>query len=315
MTVEQLGQSDRLVHAARLERPVGGDARNQIARPEEPRHPEVVRLLIQIVRHALLGDPALAHHCDPIGQAKCLTLVMRHVDGSRAETAHQRLDLATQIFAQRGVQIRKRLVKQKQSGLVNGRPRQCHALLLTTRKLAGETMPQMTQFYAAERALDHLSMTFLGHITGTQGKADIVADPQMRPQRVILKDHADIAAFGRDIGPTSGIEDGGVVEADRSCIRRDQPSDHPQHGRFATAGGPKQRHELAGSHTQTYVIDGLEGLETLRNPRNLHAIAVDRLKGHAPQSPTPRPYMDVMLQFFDARIPAQKAICSVRRHI
>jgi len=70
----------------------------------------------------------------------------------------------------------------------------------------------------------------------------------VRPQRVVLENHADVALLGRDL--TSSAEDGPSMYGDAPFVGALQPRQHAQHGRLAAAGRPEQGHELALGDTE-----------------------------------------------------------------
>ena len=72
----------------------------------------------------------------------------------------------------------------------------------------------------------------------------------MRVERVVLKDHGDVAVFGRDV-----VDD---VLADADGAGRDffQAGDHAQRRRFSTARRPDKDDEFAIGNVQTGIVYG-----------------------------------------------------------
>ena len=71
------------------------------------------------MRRADLLDAPLVHHHDSVGERHRLHLVVRHVDSGRLDLLVDALDLGAHLHAQLGVEIRQRLVEQKDLGIAN----------------------------------------------------------------------------------------------------------------------------------------------------------------------------------------------------
>ncbi len=105
-------------------------------------------------------------------------------------------------------------------------------MLLAAGKLGGITLGQMRQAHEFQCLRDTGAAIGLGHETHTQAEADIVRDRQMRKQRVILKDVADIAPMG------GGVLDFAPAHADGAGDGCDEPGDHAQRGGLPAARRP-----------------------------------------------------------------------------
>src|SRR5215207_8911541 len=78
-----------------------------------------------------LLDMAAVHDHDLVGQRHGLDLVMRNVDNGGTEPLMDALDLDAQLRAQRGIEVRQRLVEQEYLRLAHQRPPHRDALALT----------------------------------------------------------------------------------------------------------------------------------------------------------------------------------------
>ena len=67
---------------------------------------------------------------------------MGHVDGSDTQVKLQPLDLTAHRNSQAGVKVRKRLVKEEQTGLLRQGAPKGHALLLAAGELAWFSVPR-----------------------------------------------------------------------------------------------------------------------------------------------------------------------------
>jgi len=96
----------------------------------------VGRPLVKVALGADLAHRALVHHHQPVGHGQRLFLVVRDHDGGEAKLALQFADLDTDLLAQLGVEVTKRLVEQQHVGPDGKGTGQRHALLLAARELA-----------------------------------------------------------------------------------------------------------------------------------------------------------------------------------
>jgi hypothetical protein len=79
-------------------------------------------------------------------------------------------------------------------------------LLLTAGKLidgAFSVTGKLDQFERARHAFCHLGFIF---VTRPQAEGDILEDVQVREERVVLKDHAEAATFGRQVGDVCALK-------------------------------------------------------------------------------------------------------------
>src|SRR3546814_18125465 len=71
--------------------------------------------------------------------------------------------------------------------------------------------------------------------------SQVRADPAVREQPAVLKDIADTARLGRQIG--RAVEQGALADADMPAIGAEQPGDHIEDARLAGARRAEQRGE------------------------------------------------------------------------
>src|SRR4029077_2498491 len=91
--------------------------------------------LVQLLRGAELLQATGLEDGHPVAQIERLLLLVRDEDARDADALDQRPELAPGPLAQRGVEVRERLVEQEHSRLGRKRSRQSHALLLPARQL------------------------------------------------------------------------------------------------------------------------------------------------------------------------------------
>src|SRR3984885_1368091 len=99
-------------------------------RADEGRDELTVRALKDFARRANLLDQAVAQKNDAVGQRHRLKLVMGDIDCRRFEPLMQSGDLDAHMIAELGVEVRKRLVEQKNAWRLNDGASDRDALLL-----------------------------------------------------------------------------------------------------------------------------------------------------------------------------------------
>src|SRR5215471_7550139 len=100
---------------------------------------------------------------------------------------------------------------------------------------------------------------------------DVLADRQMGPQRIALKDHPQVATVWRDSDPTRGIGDRTVTEIDRSAVRLGETGNQVQCCRLSAARRTQDRGQGAFFELDGDVLYGDEAAERLAKPVQSHA--------------------------------------------
>src|ERR1700730_10890818 len=99
---------DRPVLSADLD---GGKVHRR--RAEETGDKKIGRLVVKLERLAYLLHQAVLHDDDTVAQGHRLDLVVGHVDRGRAELVMKLFELDAHLDAQFGVEVRQRLIEQK----------------------------------------------------------------------------------------------------------------------------------------------------------------------------------------------------------
>src|SRR5678816_4053392 len=84
----------------------------------------------------------------------------------------------------------------------------------------------------------------------------------MRPDRVGLKYHSQLAFFRRQVNSTRGRCDGLAGYGNFSAVRLFQSRDQAQRGSLAATRRPEQRKDLAPLNSKIYTVDGIDSAET-----------------------------------------------------
>lgn len=225
------------------------------------------------------------------GHGQCLTLVVGDKDDGHAEILVDMLDLQLHMLAQLLVERPQRFVHQHQFGVKDQRAGQSDALLLTARKLLRVAAGELPQTHHVQHLL-HLGVDFRSRkLAHRQWKAQVLGDRHVWKQRVILKDHADVALVWRH------LVDHLVTEADLAGSWRLEARQHHQTGRLARTRGPEQGEEFAAADVEVEVADNqrfavVSLLRTAeRNVRRITAAAAGN--GLVPTPPPGSPLLHV----------------------
>ena len=158
-------------------------------------------------------------------------------------------DLVLHLLAQAAVQGAERLVHQHQAGLEHQRAADGDALLLASGELVGPPVLESLQPHQPQRPL-HARAALRGiEAAHLQREGQILSDRQVREQRVVLEDHADVAL------PRRQVVHGPPGDADGAGRRGLEPCQHHQAGGLARARRPEQGQELPFANAQVQIAD------------------------------------------------------------
>ena len=179
--------------------------------------------MVDPLRRIVLSNSALPHHRNAIGDGHGLGLVVGDVYYGYALAAHEIHHLDPHIFAQGGVEIAQRFVEQHQRRPCSKAAGDGDALLLPAGEFARTTIGIGTE-PCHTKGMGNACRDLRGWQTlRLEPEVEIAQDRHVRPQGVILEDHADAALFG---GNRSGsAPDSATVDVDSSGIRIVQPRD------------------------------------------------------------------------------------------
>ena len=243
--VGRLAGEDLLVHLLDL-----GHHRQQRARVR------VARLAQDLLRRALLHDPAQVHDGHAVGHVPGEPEVVGHHEdphvGLAHELQHQRQDLP----ADRGVEARHRLVGHEQARVQDHRPGDDHALALAARDLvrvAGEELLGRPQARARE-PLGHELLLVAGQLLDAHALGHGLVDrlPGVQRTRGVLEDHlrgAPVLAQRAAV-----VAERLAANADLAGERPLQPHDRARERGLAAAGLADQGHDLAAVHGEVHAV-------------------------------------------------------------
>ncbi len=220
------------------------------------------RPFVDFHRRADLLDIAGVHQDQTVRHGERLDLIVGHIDRRGAEPALQRLDLEPHLHPELGVEVRQRLVEQKDARIAHNGPAHGDALALTAREILGRAVEIIAEPQQLGRLGHGGGGLLLGDIAQAQAEAHVLGHAQMRVERVILEHHGDVAVLRLD------IVDHPPVDRDRARGHILEPGDHPEHRRLAAARATDQRDEFAVVHGEIHPMDHLGATIALGEPRN-----------------------------------------------
>jgi hypothetical protein len=225
-------------------------------RADEVGHEPRCGRAIQIARRALLHDLARLHHRDPVGEEQRLALIVRHVDRRDPEASLQLAQLDAHALAQLRVEVRQRLVEQQDLRAADQRSCEREPLLLPARELRRRALLEALESHERQGFVDHpLRLPVRRRVLAdAKRERDVLEHRHVRPDRVRLEHHADVARVGRN-EPT-GPRQHRVVETDRAGLRTLEARDAPQRRRLPAARRPEEREEPAFLDGEGHVLDG-----------------------------------------------------------
>ena len=199
-----------------------------------------------------LHDAALAHDGDFVGQRQGLTLVVGDIDRGEAEIALHTLEFKAHRLAQLGIEVRQRLVEQQKLRLHDQCAGERQALLLAAGQLGGVASDIVRELYGREHP-HHLFLNLLAArplFADLERKRGILVDVHVRPNRVGLKHHPEIAPVRRNENSFCGGKYHAATGIDRSGFRALQPGDRTERGGLAATARAKERKQLAIRHVE-----------------------------------------------------------------
>src|SRR3990170_1505717 len=251
-------------------------------------------VLIHVLRISNLPHLALVHHDDAVAQAHRLHLIVRHVDGCRAELPLELLEFVAGDGPQLRIQVGEGLVEEKDLRVPHHRPGQGDALPLATGELARKPVEQPLDAEHARAAVHPLFQGRRGHPHRLQREGDVAVGGLVRIEGVALEDHGDAAGTWRDVLVHALSRD-----VDLTGGGHLQTGDHAHQGGLAAAGRTEEDEKLALLDLQIDAVNRPHVAEVFvqiacfhvhhRCPRGLTCRGAPRVSRAHPVSPFPLP--------------------------
>ena len=153
--------------------------------------------LVDVLGRVVLLDAAVAHDGQPVAEGERLGLVVGDEHGREAEPTVELVDLGPHLIAEAGVEVAERLVEEHEVGSGDESTGEGDALLLATAELGRIAVEQRAAVDERGRLLDPPVLQAVLDLAGLQRVGDVLAHRHVRPQRVRLEHHADVALVRR----------------------------------------------------------------------------------------------------------------------
>ncbi len=160
----------------------------------------------------------------------------------------QKLHADAHLFAQFGVEVAEGLVQEQHTRLGDQRARESDALLLAAAEQRPGPIFESGQADEIERAQDAVLDFVLGKPARFERKGDVFRHGHVRPNRIGLKHHADVALIGRQQPSAVTDHDRLIAEKDIAGVGCLQTGDHAQGGGLTAAARAEQSENLAVIH-------------------------------------------------------------------
>ena len=164
-------------------------------------------MLVDALRIVHLLDDAVVHDRDLIGDSEALLLVMRHVDGRDAQLLLDAANLDTHLHAELCIEVRERLIHEKQIRLDDKSTGKGDTLALATGKLARIALLEPFEIDGLEHLGNALGNLCLADAAHLEAIGHIVEDRHVRKERIALEHEAEVALVGRDAGDVLAVEE------------------------------------------------------------------------------------------------------------
>src|SRR5512140_1801163 len=175
-------------------------------RSDEGGREEIRRAEVELIGRAELAGPSLPQKKDLVGEAHRLRLIVRDVEDGGRQPAEERLELGPHLFAQEGDADRERSVHQVEAGTPDERASQGHALLVAPRRLRRVAREEIFQSEELRGLGGAPRDRVRGEAPHLEGEREVSRHGEVRVERVILEDEADVAGRRRDSVERPAVE-------------------------------------------------------------------------------------------------------------
>ena len=217
-------------------------------------------MIVDFPRRADLHDAPFIHHRNFMAERERFALVMGDVNRGQAEIALDALQFKAHAVTQLRIEVGERLIEQKQFRLHDKCARQRQALLLATRQAGGFTLGILIKRHGGEDAHDLFTNFILGELglAHFQREGSIGEDRHMRPDRVRLEHHAEIALVRRDEDFLLSREHQAAIDRNLAAHGTLEARNRAQRRRLAAARGAKQGEEFSSRNLEGHILRGFD---------------------------------------------------------
>nr|WP_245723573.1 hypothetical protein [Microbacterium humi] len=170
---------------------------------------------------------------------------MRDVEGRDAEVGLQPLQPRASLLAQLRVEVRQRLVEQQHGRRVDEGAGKRDALLLTARELVRVPVAERSESHLVERIGDACLLVGLVRAADVERERQVLLRRHVRPERVGLEDHAEVAFLGGHVDALLPVDECAVADRDAPVGGVFEAGDAVQRRRLPAAARTEEREELS----------------------------------------------------------------------
>ena len=210
----------------------------QVRLADELGNESAPRVEVELLRSAVLFDPALVQYDDTVGHRQRLILVVGHEEECLVRAALNGLELLLNLATQLRVERSERLVEQQEGGVRRQRAGKGHPLALSAGKLPRIPVTEFGQLEKRRQLVQPSLDVAPAHALQLEPERHVLPHVHVRKQRVVLKHHVHVAPVRRPVRDIAALED------HPSGVGRLEPSQDAQGRGLSAAGRPQQRHEF-----------------------------------------------------------------------
>jgi len=161
---------------------------------------------VEFLGGADLLEAAVAHDCQGLGHGESFFLVVGYVECGNGSFAMDACNFFAHFEAELGVEVAEGFVKEDEVGANDEGPCECDSLLLSAGELAGPAMGVLRHSDHFEGLTDAAALFVTGQTADVEAVCDVLGDGHVRPEGVVLEDHADVAFVRGDEGDAFVVE-------------------------------------------------------------------------------------------------------------
>src|SRR6266851_591677 len=222
---------------------------HDIAGAHEARDKRRVRAIVDLLRGADLRDAHAIENDDAIGHDHRFLPVMRDMHGGDAEGLLQCLDLVAHLLSDPRVEIGQRLVEQQDLRIDGQRAAECDALPLTAGECRYLAHAEPVEPQHHEQLSHSPSDLSAADAPQFQAVTDVLRHRHVRPERIGLEHHRDVALVRRQPGDVA------AANRYRAAYYGDEPANGAQQGGLAAARRSQKRYELAACSPERDMVE------------------------------------------------------------
>jgi len=207
----------------------GDLTRDRVAQQEihadEVRDIARARPLRDVAGRAGLNDPTVFEDDEPVGEGDRFEGIVRDDDADPWKRREVAPEIASDRATRRRIEGGERLVEQEKARVDRQGARQRHTLRLAARKRPRFGIRMLAETEPVEPG-SSASSRFAGpDAARAKTEGDVLERGEMGEQQVILEDHADRTALGREMDAARDVLEDDIIELDASSVKWNEPGE------------------------------------------------------------------------------------------